>query len=180
MIDADPSTTDSSMKLRFAEREYIDIHRTRMILGLSHSTVRELYQRGMIDILDFRPGGRKRVRYRSVVDLCDQLRERYCVADRRPPLPNPIFRHRDEDILPFPLSDTLTVPKARDILGYASSTPIFNLCEEGAFEAYHFTASSPWRISRRSFTEYTRNIKNREHLAVGNVNRLSHVTICKG
>lgn len=149
-----PDAEKPQLVLPFAEKEYIDMYRTGRILGLTHSAVRYLYLRGLIEIIDFRQGGRKRVRYQSIVDLCDELRKRHCISDRRPPLANSIFRHRDEDLLPFPLSDTMTVAEARDAMGYESLTPIYYLCEEGAFEAYQFDKRSPWRISRGSFLDY--------------------------
>ena len=145
--------------LPFAEREYIDMRRAMRILGLSHSSVRNLFLQEKISIVDYRKGSRKRVRYSSIVDLCDRLRAEAGIPDRRPKLDAPHFRHRDEDLLPFPLSDTIGIKDVQDILGYASRTPIYKMIEEGRFEAYKLAT---WRFSRTSFAAYMQYVRERE------------------
>ena len=143
----------------FAEREYVDVKRAAKILGVSQTTVLELCgsiggRPPRLDCINWAPNKRKRIRYQSIVDFCDALRKRYAIADRRPPLTNPIFRHRDADLLPFPLDDTIYVEDAMKILGYISAWPVYKLIEEGAFEAYLLSVRIRWRISRTSFAAF--------------------------
>lgn len=133
--------------------------RAMRILGLSHSAVRSLFLHEKIAIIDYRKQSRKRVRYSSIVDLCDRLRREYGIKDRRPKLDSPHFRHRDEDLLPFPLSDTIYIKEVQEILGYASRTPIYKMIEEGRFEAYKLAA---WRFSRASLAAYLDRVHERE------------------
>jgi hypothetical protein len=150
---------NNQILLPFAEKEYIDVKRAARILGVSISTVYNLEAAHKIEIIDFRYRGRKRVRYQSIVDFCDALRIRHCIADRRPQLSHAIFRHRDEDLLPFPISDTISTETAMGILGYESTNPIVAMCQEGRFDAYKLLAdASPWRISKISFARYVKSL----------------------
>lgn len=150
--------------LPFAEREYVDLRRAARILGVSDQNVICLYQGGLIEMINYAPRKRKRVRYQSIVDFCDALRTRYCIKDRRPALDDPMFRHRDEDLLPFPLSDTIGVQQAAEALGYVSPTPVRLMIEEGRFEAYQFAPWSPWRISRSSLAAYIEDVRARSRV----------------
>lgn len=145
----------------FPEREYVDLKRAAHILGVSDQNIICLYQAGLIEMIDYAPRKRKRVRYQSIVDFCDSLRTKYCIRDRRPALGNSMFRHRDEDLLPFPLTDTVGVQGAAEALGYVSPTPIRLMIEEGRFEAYQFAPWSPWRISKSSLATYMRAVEAR-------------------
>jgi excisionase family DNA binding protein len=159
------SASTNQILLPFAEKEYVDVRRAGRILGIGPRDVLYLYEWGLIEVIDYAKGKRKRVRYQSIVDLCDRLREKYSVRDRRPPLPSPIFRHRDEDLLPFPLADTAGVPEVTEVLGYGSAHPIYMMIEEGRFEAYRLSQRSPWRISRSSVAEYLKGVHGRARLA---------------
>lgn len=147
--------------LPFAEKEYIDVPRARRILGVSTVTVLNLYQAGKIEIIDYAKCKRKRVRYQSIVDFCDELRERYGIKDRRPPLSHPMFRHADTDLLPFPLADTINVERAAQILGYETAAPVISLVLDYRFDAYHFLPNSPWRISLSSLAAYLKVVYGR-------------------
>ena len=140
--------------LPFAEREYVDVRRTCRILGVSPRCVLDLRERGIIEMIDYRFHARKRVRYQSIVDLCDRLRQRYAIPDTRPPLASPMLRHRDVDLLPFPLTDTIDVLRALEVLGYVSKNPIYRMIEEGQFWSYRISDLNPWRISKRSLGEF--------------------------
>lgn len=142
------------------EREYVDVRRAGAILGLSTRAIFELYKAGQIEMIDYAKRKWKRVRYQSIVNLCDKLREKYCIADRRPPLSNPMFRHRDADLLPFPLEDTIDVAQTMQVLGYISEPPVYNMITEGRFEAYHFLPNSPWRISQLSLADYVHKVQS--------------------
>jgi hypothetical protein len=90
------------------------------------------------------------------------LRVRFGIEDRRPKLDNPMFRHRDEDLLPFPLEDTIFSAEARAALGYEDLRPLVFLIEEGHFDAYQLFRESAWRISRSSFTAFLAGAQNRK------------------
>lgn len=149
--------------LPFAEKEYVDLRRAQSILGIDHKTVYRLRQAKfpdggpLLEVVDYGHGCRQRVLYAGIVRYCDWLRGRYAIADRRPRLENPdIFRHRDEDLLPFPLLDTIGIREALLATPYESTTALKQRCEEGAFESYRLIeeGSSPWRISRSSFARW--------------------------
>jgi len=98
--------------------------------------------------------GLKKVRYQSVVDHCDRLRAEYFIPDQRPPLSSVLFRHRDEDLLPFRLSDTVSTPEACKALGYNSIASVGKLIDRGYFWAYRLQPKSPWRVSASSLRHY--------------------------
>lgn len=136
--------------LPFAEREFIDVARCCRILGCSWAVIARLTEAREIDLVDFRKRGWKRVRYASVVAYCDRLRDKYKIEDRRTPLSNPILRHRDAELLPFPLADMIGAKQACEALGFDRTTRLVRAMEEGAFEGYQLMAESPWRISLSS------------------------------
>lgn len=156
MIESPPTRPRTprpdQLLLPFAEKDYVSVFRAASILGVSHGTVLDMYDAGLIEMINYAFGKRKRVRYRSLVDYCDGLRQKFSIAGRRPPLSAPYLRHRDADVLPFPMSDTISVKECCDILGYSSFTPVYQMIEEGRFEAYQVTPglTCPWRISRSS------------------------------
>ncbi len=155
--------TDSpQFVLPFAEKEYVDVARTEAILGVSWQTVVRLAQTGMLDLIDLRPRGWKKVRYGSIVDFCDRLRELYRIPDRRPTLSAPYLRHRDVDLLPFPLTATMCMTEALAATGLADRRGLRALMEEGCFEAYRLMDAPgvPWRISRPSFVEWMKKVRS--------------------
>lgn len=143
--------------LPFAAREYIDTRRACRILGLwwPSVTLTRMAETGLIEWLDMGKGSWKRVRYKTVVDFCDRLRDDHKIADRRPKL-SPHLRHRDEDLLPFPLTDTITAQQALDALGFLKTDSLVRRIEEGCFDAYQLVpwAPTPWRVSRSSLIAY--------------------------
>jgi hypothetical protein len=64
------------------------------------------------------------------------------------------LRLRDEDVLPFPLRDTLCLRDLVEPLGYACKATAFRLVEEGQFWAYRLHAGAAWRIHAPSFRAY--------------------------
>lgn len=146
--------------LPFAEKEWIDVARAARILGIGVTTLYRLREcrneqgRPFIEGIDCGHGRRQRVKYSSVVAYCDYLRQRYSIPDRRPPLDHPIFRHRDEDLLPFPLVDTMGIQHALRYTPWSAEDALYHLIEEGAFWAYRILPSAPWRISRNDFARW--------------------------
>jgi len=148
------SQATPQIPLPFAEKEFVDAPRAAAILGVSHRRLLELSDLGVIEVIDYRRRGRKRVRYASIVALCDGLREQFSIEDRRPALPSPIFRHRDADLLPFPLSDTISLAETKAILGFENEPPVFALIQRGCFDAYQIQPAATWRISASSVAAF--------------------------
>lgn len=148
--------------LPFAEKEWIDQERTMRILGVG--SLRTLYllrrprrDQPYLEVLRYGRGLRHRVLYSSVVCYCDWLREYHGIPDRRPQLDSPIFRHRDQDLLPFPLADTITTAEALAMTAYESGSSLRRRMAVGAFHCYRLVpdcATSPWRISRTDFARW--------------------------
>lgn len=156
------SDTDTCPELipPFSDRAYVNVGRVTKILGVGISTVYRLSDhkdkggRELLTLVEYRSGAWKRILYSSVVRFCDALLTRYGIEDRRPKPNSPIFRRRDEDLLPFPLSDTIGSLEVLEALGYADRRPMVNLIEEGRFDAYQLVPESAWRISRKSFAAF--------------------------
>ena len=144
----------------FAEREYVTVPRAARILNVGASTVHRLASmhdhsgRALLHLVNYRRNAHKRILYSSIVYFCDGLREKFGIADRRPKLDHPMFRHRDEDLLPFRLSDTIYMYEALRALGYENYQPVKYLIEEGRFDAYQILAGSAWRISKVSLVAF--------------------------
>lgn len=152
----------------FAEKEYVDVRRAAHIFGVGISTVYRMTEpgyragRAAIELVSYRRQARKRVLYSSIVAFCDFLRAEYGIDDRRPELDHPMLRHRDEDLLPFPLSDTIYSAEALKALGYEDRRPLVYIIEEGRFDAYRLSAEYTWRISRSSFIRFLKKTLHRE------------------
>jgi hypothetical protein len=149
-----PISPSGELLAPFAEKEYISSPRAQRILGISGITLSRLAASGCIEWVNYKKSSWKRVRYHSVVQFCDRLRDQHKIADRRPKLSAPYLRHRDVDLLPFPLTDTTTAEEACAALGYARVQSVVNLIEEGCFEAYQLVQLAPWRISRSSLQAF--------------------------
>jgi hypothetical protein len=158
----------SQFILPFAEKEYVTVRRTAHILGVSQNTVYRLAGlrgrdgRANLQLVDYGFHARQRVLYSSIVSFCDGLRARFLIADRRPPLSHPMFRHKDEDLLPFPMGDTVYSAEAMAALGYDARGALVRLIEEGRFEAYRLLTIAPWRISRSSFVKFLNELHGRD------------------
>jgi hypothetical protein len=139
--------------MHFAEKEYIDAGRACGILGVGYSTLQRMAASGMIEWIGAAKSTWKRVRYQSIVEFCEGLRQRHRLPDRRPALA-PSLRHRDCDLLPFALADTVNAREALKALGLVRRTAMVRLIEEGRFEAYQLVPQGPWRISRPSLLAY--------------------------
>ena len=134
--------------LPFQRSEEVDINRVARILGVNRTTVCRMLEAGVIH--NFRIGrGRPRIEYNSVVEYCDRLRVEYRISSRAV-LPLKGRRHRDRDLLPFPLDETIGVSDVRAMLDCPRETVQF-LIEEGTLIGYKLSDSgSPWRIWKRS------------------------------
>jgi len=152
--------------LPFQQSQMIDLARAGKILGIgkacTHNYLRQQMLRGYraSDNLPWL------IYYDSVVELCDAMRAKFLIRDRRPRLTGGLRRWRDRDLLPFPLDDTILVRKAAEAFDL-NKTVIFCLIndraagERGAFDAYRFRDEAPWRISRSSLLAYAEERKRR-------------------
>jgi len=139
-----------------SEKEYVNMQRAGRIFGVSWTVIDRLVKCGFLRLIDYRPHGWKRVCYQSIVDHCDRLRLEYVIADRRSPLSSPMLRHKDEDLLPFPLRDTVSVSEIMPALALSTREAAIAIVREGKFEAYRLHPFAPWRISAPSFVAYLR------------------------
>ena len=159
--DIEPDSIEVPRTLEpFAEKEYIDMPRCCRIFGVNETVARRLAESGFIDLIDHLPRGRKKIHYKSVVNFCDRLRKKYGIPDRRPALQSPYLRHRDADLLPFSLSDTIYSNEAMQLIGCAFYT-LTRLIDEGRILAYRLApgARTPWRISRVSVENHMQLVK---------------------
>lgn len=145
--------------LPFADQRTIDMRRCRSILHVSSYVIRRL------SVTPLQGGGQHtclvaynlgrsspyRIDYASLVRFLDHLREVHCIPDRRPAIT--FGRHRDEDLLPFRWSDTMTAEETASVLDIHRSQVLPRI-EAGQIEAYQIARKSPWRISRNSLAKY--------------------------
>jgi hypothetical protein len=145
----------------FAEKEYIDNRRAQAILGVSRAGIHRMLAMGFIASINYGAHTVKRINYHSVVSYCDHLRRRHHIPDRRPPLSEPCLRHRDCDLLPFPLADTISFQEAMRALGFIHYDGLVGRIEMGCFEAYQIVPQAKWRISRSSLQLFIEQSKHR-------------------
>jgi len=146
---------DVQLRLPFPDESTIDTARACAILHVSAAVVYRL------TVTPIAPGSETmslvaystmrgaplRIEYASMVRFLDSVRERHGIPDHRP---IPVFgRYRDDDLLPFPWSDTITVNDAAEALSIHPSKVLLRI-ESGQFEAYQLGHGAPWRISRNS------------------------------
>jgi hypothetical protein len=154
------------LMLPFPDEKTIDMGRCCSILHVTARVVRRLSVTPLrpgssemcLDAYNTMRGAPLRIDYDSLVRFLDILREKHGIIDRRAA---PIWgRHRDDDLLPFPWSDTMTVGEAADALSMHPSKVLLRI-EAGKFEAYQLNVFAPWRISRTSFARYIESFRAR-------------------
>lgn len=143
-----------SLSVTSLRGEGIESERACRILGVGYRTLMRLAKSGLIEWFDSKKLSWKRVRYYSIVDFCDRLRVEHKIADRRPVLSLPYEHHRDENLLPFPLLDTVSGVEALAALGYAKTDSLVRLIKDGCFDAYQLIPQSSWRVSCSSLRAY--------------------------
>ena len=135
------------------EKYFVDMERAAGILAVGKTTVHKLLRAGVLTGHQVGESKPWRVLYDSIVQLCDELRVRHHIADRRTRELRPGQRWRDAELLPFPPADTITIQDA--MVGFSATKDIMlNLCEEGRFDAYRLFGNAPWRISKTSLFAY--------------------------
>jgi excisionase family DNA binding protein len=76
------------------------------------------------------------------------------------------FRLRDDQLLPWPPRESISVPRAANMLGCAGKT-VRNLIEEGAIRAYKIRPDKPtsrYRIQYGSVVAYIKDIRRKSLL----------------
>jgi excisionase family DNA binding protein len=154
-----PSAHAPKIALPFQRSAEIDMRRIGKILGISSATVQRMIEAKLFNSYKI-PGGRPRIEYESVVEYCNRLRLEYRITS------NPLHkirgrRYRDEQLLPFPLKDTITFAEVQRMLDCTKET-VMRLIEEGrlsAYQVYIGMRGSPWRIQRSSFARYLESLK---------------------
>lgn len=148
-------------ELPFQRSEEVDIARIARILGVNRCTVFRLLDADLIRSYKL-PAGKRRIEYNSVVEYCDRLRVEYRISARAVrPLRG--RRHRDEDLLPFPLVDTIGIAEVREALDCTHTSALYML-EEGKLVGYQVfirRRGCPWRISRTSLERYIESLRQR-------------------
>jgi excisionase family DNA binding protein len=153
------------LQLPFPDEKTIDMARCCSILHVTPHVVRRLSVTRLISGLpetclrayNTMRCAPLRIDYDSLVRFLSAIREKHSILDRRTP---PIWgRYRDDDLLPFPWSDTIMVEEAADALSVHRSKVLLRI-ESGKFEAYQLAPVSPWRISRSSFAKYIESFRS--------------------
>jgi hypothetical protein len=144
-------------------KQFVDVERAADIFGVSKQVILEMMHSDILSGYQISPNMRWNIEYSSIVEFCDRLRVEYCIRDRRPKLV-PGRRWRDADLLPFPITDTVSIKEVTTGLDVTKEIAL-NLTEEGAFEAYRIFKGSPWRISKTSL--FTFRDRKRAELAAG-------------
>lgn len=151
--------------LPFPDEKTIDMRRACSILHVSKFSVHRLFvtpltpgsEEMCLRAYNTRRNAPMRIEYESLVRFLDRLRERHGIADRRA---SPTWgRHRDEELLPFPWSDTISVQDASEALSIHISKVLLRI-EAGNFEAYQIWRLAPWRISRIGLSKYIESFKS--------------------
>ena len=141
----------------------IDIPRLASIFGITLASARNMAKDGLFPgsykVSDLTPW---RINYDSVVAYCNSLRLQYRISPRLVPLA-PARRHRDEDLLPFPLKDTIYVLEVCTTLDCSRDT-VSHLLDTGAIVGYRVRSQdvtgNRWRIYRLSLEQYMATLRS--------------------
>jgi len=131
------------------EHHFVDAQRAADILDVSRNRIFTMLKSGVLRGYQLDESKQWKVLYESIVELCDKLRLRHNIADRRTRTLRPGSRWRDAELLPIPKEDTVTVEDAMTGLN-THRRMVEHLIEEGRFEAYQLYPSASWRISKTS------------------------------
>lgn len=145
--------------LPFARNKEIDIHRAARILGTDIRTVqRMLKDKLMSGGYRPTPASPYRIEHASIVEYCDALRVRFHIPARRRAAGS---RPLDEDILPFPVAETIQLREVAAHLDVSNNTAS-KLLDTGDLVGYQLipgAKGSTWRIHRPSFIAYQERLR---------------------
>jgi excisionase family DNA binding protein len=158
----DPQTERApKLGLPFQKTQEIDVERARKILGISKQTMRRMLENHLIRAYRAKDKrGTWRIEYSSVVEYCDKLRVQHCISANRVSLAGTRRRHRDRELLPFPLDETVYVTEVQERLE-CGATAVTHLIESGSLVGYQVlfeTTGCPWRIHAPSVEQYLRSL----------------------
>lgn len=142
------------LDLPFQQAEAVDARRVAKILAVSHHTVVRMMNRKLLR--NYRVGLNWRIEYESVVEYCNELRVAYRVSEHQLLRKPARGRLRDEDLLPFPIAQTIYAKEVERRLDIGRR-PVIYLIEQGDLVGYQIlidAAASPYRIYRPSFERY--------------------------
>lgn len=149
--------------LPFQRSKEVSIERVAKILHVSKMTVRRMLHRQLIRAYPLHESRAQwRIEYDAVVEYCDQLRVHNAISDKRILRPGS-RRYRDEDLLPFPLSETISVAEVEKRLD-CSQRLVIDLIESGVIVAYQILIDArgcPWRIHGPSFERHMASLHER-------------------
>ena len=145
----------------FAERDEVETSRVMRILGVSRKEVLMMLKAGDLEFMRRQPRGYCYISYASLVRYCDALRVKYAIGDNRPKRDGIFGRHKDVDLLPFPLTDTMGVGDVARVLN-CTERNVREMCEAGVLLSYKLEDGLRWRISMRSFHEYIARLGGRK------------------
>jgi hypothetical protein len=135
--------------LPIPENKVIDADRAAGILNVSRTTIWDLLDEKLLRGYQLGRSQPWNILYDSVVELCDDLRLRFHIADRRKRqqlvIAPPLARFQ----LAFPAEDTISLNEAAVGLG-SQRKIVLHLIEEGKFDAYQLYERGSWRISKSS------------------------------
>lgn len=144
------------LELPIQRSKEIDMKRACQILGANPKTVTKMLENQMIrGYRHIASNAPWHIDYDSVVEYCDNLRILYCIRDARPRLAGRA-RHRDREILPFPLDETIYMDEARKRLDL-TTVAVIHLIQAGALVGYQIIFEQmgcPWRIHAPSLERY--------------------------
>jgi excisionase family DNA binding protein len=149
------ATRAPKLALPWTEREEIDVQRAARILGISKATVLRIAHSGQLRYYTLTgDDSSSRILYESVVDYCDRLRLHYLIPARHKRIPG--RRLRDDQVLPFPLAETVGIDYVKQALHCQDKT-VCALIDSGDLVAYKINQDSSrghWRIHLPSVERY--------------------------
>jgi hypothetical protein len=143
-----PAERTAPLALPIQRSAEIDTQRVAKILDISHSAAKRMARQKLLRAYKLSDASAWRIEYASVVEYCDQICLHYCIPRQRASVLPKGRRHRDADILPFPLDETIGVQEVRAALD-CNDLIVSNLIEEGKLVAYKIfpkMRACPWRI----------------------------------
>jgi hypothetical protein len=131
------------LDLPFQRSSEVDVRRVASILAVSQNTVLSMLE------------------YDSVIEHCNQLRVHYRISEDRLLRKPAHGRLRDEDLLPFPIAQTVFAKEVQRRLDIARQNVIY-LIEQGDLVGYQVLIdlkASPYRIYRPSLERYMASLR---------------------
>ena len=164
------------LALPFQRSAEVDKARVAKIFGVSQPTVFRMIEAKLFRTYPHPSGKGRRIEYDSVVAYCNRLRLEYRISEQmvRPPRGR---RLRDEDLLPFPLKDTVDLKYVCRVLDCDGSAAQ-HLIEEGALTGYQVQigrAGCPWRIYLPSLERYVASLHAEASVTQSNISERTRV-----